>query len=181
MAITKVGFEFKNQQPEQCERAHYPGARAHLSSASLCNSTWLLPSDSQYCPLIVFLLFKLSIMITPLESLPFFLPEVIGLLADAACWKFFMDGESKYFQFALIFWFRFKVVNLGFNLRSKFLGLAWKQVRNDLEISTHFGLRSGITSWLVGWWILWHINLCRLFNAKSIFLQIVSSISNNSV
>ena len=30
-------------------------------------------------------------------------------------------------------------------------------------------------------WVLWHINLCRLFNAKSIFMQIVSSISNNSV
>ena len=26
--------------------------------------------------------------------------------------------------------------------------------------------------WLVGW-VLWHINLCRLFNAKSIFMQIV--------
>ncbi len=35
-------------------------------------------------------------------------------------------------------------------------------------------------SWLVGW-ILWHINLCRLFNAKSIFIQIVSCISNNLV
>ena len=33
---------------------------------------------------------------------------------------------------------------------------------------------------LVGW-VLWHINLCRLFNAKSIFIQIISSISNNSV
>ena len=33
--------------------------------------------------------------------------------------------------------------------------------------------------WLVG--ILWHINLCRLFNAKSIFIQIISFISNNSV
>ena len=31
---------------------------------------------------------------------------------------------------------------------------------------------------LVGW-ILWHINLCRLFKAKSIFIQIISSISNN--
>ena len=30
-------------------------------------------------------------------------------------------------------------------------------------------------------WILWYINLCRLFNAKSIFMQIFSSISNNSV
>ena len=28
---------------------------------------------------------------------------------------------------------------------------------------------------------LWHINLCRLFNAKPIFIQIISSISNNSV
>ena len=30
-------------------------------------------------------------------------------------------------------------------------------------------------SWLVDW-VSWHINLCRLFNAKSIFMQIVSSI-----
>ena len=28
---------------------------------------------------------------------------------------------------------------------------------------------------LVGW-VLWHINLCRLFNAKSIFIQIFSSV-----
>ena len=33
--------------------------------------------------------------------------------------------------------------------------------------------------WLVGF--LWHINLCRLINTKSIFMQIISSISNNSV
>ena len=30
-------------------------------------------------------------------------------------------------------------------------------------------------------WVLWNNNLCRLFNAKSIFIQIFSSISNNSV
>ena len=30
-------------------------------------------------------------------------------------------------------------------------------------------------------WVLWRINLCRLFNVKSIFIQIISSISNNSV
>ena len=35
-------------------------------------------------------------------------------------------------------------------------------------------------SWLVGW-VLWHINLCRLFNAKFIFIQIDCSISNNSL
>ena len=29
--------------------------------------------------------------------------------------------------------------------------------------------------------VLWHINLCRLFNAKSIFIKINSSISNYSV
>ena len=38
-----------------------------------------------------------------------------------------------------------------------------------------------LAGWLVGWLILWHINLCRLFNAKSIFIQISNSISNNSV
>ena len=30
-------------------------------------------------------------------------------------------------------------------------------------------------------WVLWHINNCWLFNAKSIFIHINSSISNNSV
>ena len=34
--------------------------------------------------------------------------------------------------------------------------------------------------WLVVW-VLWHINLCRLYNTKSIFMQIVSFVSNNSV
>ena len=38
-----------------------------------------------------------------------------------------------------------------------------------LLVSTWFGL------------VLWHINHCRLFNAKFIFIQINSSISNNSV
>ena len=33
---------------------------------------------------------------------------------------------------------------------------------------------------LVGW-VLWHINLCRLFNAKSIFIQIIYSISMSRV
>ena len=30
-------------------------------------------------------------------------------------------------------------------------------------------------SWLVGW-LLRHINLCQLFSAKSIFIQIISSV-----
>ena len=34
--------------------------------------------------------------------------------------------------------------------------------------------------WLFGQ-VLWHINLCRLFNTKSIFMQMISSISNYSV
>ena len=34
---------------------------------------------------------------------------------------------------------------------------------------------------LVGWLGFMTFNLCRLFNAKSIFMQIISSISNNSV
>ena len=34
--------------------------------------------------------------------------------------------------------------------------------------------------WLVGW-VLRHISLCRLFIARPIFIQIINSISNNSV
>ena len=36
------------------------------------------------------------------------------------------------------------------------------------------------SAWLVGWLVffLQHMNLCRVFNAKSIFLQITSSFSN---
>ena len=30
-------------------------------------------------------------------------------------------------------------------------------------------------------WVLWHVNLCTLYNAKSIFMQINTSISKNSV
>ena len=37
-----------------------------------------------------------------------------------------------------------------------------------------------VLSMLVGVWVLWHNNLCRLFNAKSIFVQMNSSISKNS-
>ena len=37
-----------------------------------------------------------------------------------------------------------------------------------------------LVGWLVGW-VLWHINLCWLFNTKWIFMQIVSSIENNSI
>ena len=37
-----------------------------------------------------------------------------------------------------------------------------------------------VSVWLIVW-VLWHINLCRLFNTKSIFIQIICSISNNLV
>ena len=38
-----------------------------------------------------------------------------------------------------------------------------------------------LTKDLVGWLGFRHIKLCRLFNAKSIFMQIITSISNYSV
>ena len=49
-----------------------------------------------------------------------------------------------------------------------------------ITLSDTDGLWDNRFRWFVGW-VLWHINLCRLFNAKSIFMQIVSSISKNSV
>ena len=38
-----------------------------------------------------------------------------------------------------------------------------------------------VVGWLFGGLGLWHINLCGLFNAKSIFIEIIISISNNSL
>ena len=47
----------------------------------------------------------------------------------------------------------------------------------------HHSQVSSDPDWWCGlvWFILWHINHCRLFHAKSIFIHINSSISNNSV
>ena len=60
----------------------------------------------------------------------------------------------------------------------------FKKVNVCLQVSSvHYNkykLTVSLKSDLVVW-VLWHINLCRLFNAKSIFIQINSSISNISV
>ena len=50
-------------------------------------------------------------------------------------------------------------------------------------MASHDDIYNRMIVWLVGWlvgWILWHINYFRLFKAKSIFIQMNSSISNNS-
>ena len=60
---------------------------------------------------------------------------------------------------------------------SEYRDLAYKEYKTRQETSGWVG---DPLVWLVAW-VLWHINLCRLFNAKSIFIQIVSSISNHSV
>ena len=51
-------------------------------------------------------------------------------------------------------------------------------------LGSNISSTEGNVNLCIGWlvvWILWHINLCRLFNVKSIFIQIISSISNNSI
>ena len=47
--------------------------------------------------------------------------------------------------------------------------------------SENWHFNSDTDSSLFVFWLLWHINLYRLFNAKSIFIDINSSILNNSV
>ena len=58
----------------------------------------------------------------------------------------------------------------------------WSPIRVLRMMFNHFPL-SKFQYRGLGWvvWFLWHINLCRLFKAKSIFIQIISSISNNSI
>ena len=50
--------------------------------------------------------------------------------------------------------------------------IIWKQIYLTPDRYTTSGSE---WIWLVGW-VLWHINLCRLFNAKFIFIQINSAI-----
>ena len=50
-------------------------------------------------------------------------------------------------------------------------------VGNNWVIGTMWNVHSLVE---VGW-VLWHIHLCKLLLAESIFMQIISSISNNSV
>ena len=69
------------------------------------------------------------------------------------------------------------------NIKKEYIDVSQK-----LEIYTYCpknknyvkGVKKNGFGCLVGW-VLWHINLCRLFNAKSIFMQTASSTSNNSV
>ena len=69
------------------------------------------------------------------------------------------------------------------------------KIKDIMPMLIHFGLQKyfqaekgnllleEIHNHLLFWfgWVLWHINLCRLFNAKSIFIHINSAILNNSV
>ena len=54
--------------------------------------------------------------------------------------------------------------------------------RNSLDYIFVYKYYIGIheTVYFLFIWVLWHINLCKLFNAKSIFIQRNRSISNNS-
>ena len=78
--------------------------------------------------------------------------------------KIFPDSMQHFFVVPFVHVFR---SSLGKNpYSSTNTNTAWKKSRFLLVIL--FGL------------FLWHINLCRLFNAKSILIQINSYISNNS-
>ena len=52
--------------------------------------------------------------------------------------------------------------------------------RKSLNPFLLFLTKGTIEDWLFVW-VLWHINPCMLFNAKSIFTETNTSISNNSV
>ncbi len=60
------------------------------------------------------------------------------------------------------------------------------EIENDIEVNYSQQCGKHQLIWSIGdliWFslVLWHFNHCRLFNAKSIFIHINSSISNNSV
>ena len=71
-------------------------------------------------------------------------------------------------------------INLFYVLLKYFLkDVMAKVLDNKLEVNEFQLVITFIFAqipWLLVGWVLWHINLYRLFNAKSIFMQIVSSI-----
>ena len=97
--------------------------------------------------------------------------------------------SHKYFLLTQVVWFC--VMKLTAHFQGTFLPSSISSLTlrasliNQLLSHPQRGIMNGMCNfWLVGLlisWVLWHINLCRLFNAKSIFIQITSSISNNSV
>ena len=73
-------------------------------------------------------------------------------------------------------WTKLSVQQIGTN---KCCSTAGEYVRNGDVLVLAYS-QDVMLVWLVVW-ILGHLNPCRLFNTKSIFIQIISSISNNSV
>lgn len=109
--------------PEKCERACYPEARAHLPSASLCISTWLLLS-------VVLILMhstghwqitwkKEKLSWLRLQNPP--KTEAITLPTDTDCLNFLRGGvRTRVFSlFVLRLWYRFEMVKPGFILSSQ--------------------------------------------------------------
>ena len=45
-----------------------------------------------------------------------------------------------------------------------------KKLLTNIPVDNITELHKLMVGWLVGWLDLWHINHCRLFNAKSIFI-----------
>ena len=48
------------------------------------------------------------------------------------------------------------------DVKKSLCGVVTSMLDRDMEVR--------VFDWLVGWLVLWRINICRLFNAKSIFM-----------
>ena len=95
---------------------------------------------------------------------------------------FFSFYTSEIKEFFTIFWNRLFLTRLHISFKhfSFHLGATLALQIVVCEFDSHGVFNISGLGWLVCW-VLWHINPYRIFNAKSIFMQIVSSISNNSV
>ena len=97
------------------------------------------------------------------------------------------SNQSKTFD--SIHWENMKQLLQAYGLRKESLYIVMMldkntetMVRSADDGTDILNIVTGVLQWDNGWLVgfLWHINFCRLFNAKSIFMQIISSISNNS-
>ena len=94
------------------------------------------------------------------RGLPWGLPEVVGVVQQMHCsWRRLLQRGLE---------FHVCTINKSAHMKKVWKLIVWTSYSKSDQVCLFVR-------------VLWHINLWRLFNAKSIFMQINSSISNNSV
>ena len=110
----------------------------------------------------------------------FFYKDAFGMRRNTVDMPLNIRKQTKKSPWYILIAF-LKIVFFFFHIKKKMNMFSdFSKQLNYILVSTSIVFHVTQPDWLVKW-VLWHINLCRLFNAKSILIQIISSFSNNLV